>query len=77
MNKQKELSDLLYTVYCSDAADGGNEFDEMAKAIIAKYPQILAKKIYSGDYESVKIAEHLINNYYTENKIELFIREVK
>lgn len=44
MNKQKELSDLLYTVYCSDAADGGNEFDEMAKAIIAKYPCILGEK---------------------------------
>lgn len=73
MNKQKELSNLLYTVYCSDAADGGNEFDEMAQAIIAKYPQILAEKVWAGDLfdfennSEIKLPE----------RFEIFIREVK
>lgn len=44
MNTEKELADFLKDIYYN-APYVGDEFMETAKAIIAKYPQILAEPL--------------------------------
>ncbi len=83
--QEKELMNLIAT---HDVAinRGFNslanmEFCEaLAKAIIAKYPQILAEKVWSGGARAISegpllsLIEHISPE---ETKIEVFIREVK
>ncbi len=69
--QEKELSNLLKDIYYN-APYVGDEFMDTAKAIIAKYPQILATHIFSGNLYDLYNG---LNEYIGKN-VELFIREV-
>lgn len=60
-------------------------YEGMAKAIIAKYPQILAEKVWEGktymiqqsNADGVNYFEYIYSTNGIPKKVEVFIREVK
>lgn len=72
-NQEKELEFFIDEILRELDVDPKNSPNKLSKAIIAKYPQILAKEIFSGDmYINWDGFEE-----YCDKNVQIFIREVK
>jgi len=76
--QEKELIDLIERMDFEVGHDGNVNFDShtLAKAIIAKYPQILAEKVWEGFNPDEGPRPYMPKHLHQKN-IQVFIREVK
>lgn len=87
MTKEKELG-IFIAEMVNGLPDSGDNFKDcftLAKALIQRYPQILAEKVWEGEAKFLKAlyknndSDFVFHNYPSnENKnIEVFIMEVQ
>ena len=80
--KEKELINILRNVF---GVNGSLKYEDAVKALIQRYPQILAEKVFSGWTKDVYVADGVVAfpnlldklNLKDGGNIEVFIREVK
>jgi len=68
----------LEELYFSTQSIPSDSFDSLAKSIIKAFPQLSAKKVWTGTADVLCIEDmHELFDPYEEGKIQLFIRETK